>query len=136
MEELVIALERAVVVAGRSLLLHVDQVADPLPALRGEGLASLPHDRDLHRLAHEAGLHHLPDRKLDHDRPALRLDVDEARTGQRDQGLADRLAGDPVFQRDLLLRQARARRQLERDDGAPQLGFDAAGRRSAGGRGG
>ena len=121
------------IVAAGDFLLQVEEVVDPQSRLRIERLGGAAHHRGLDRLAHEARLHHLGDRDLYDDRAALRHHLDQARPGERDQRFAHRLARNAVAGGDVLLRQARSRRKLQRHDGAAKLRLDPmrSGERSA-----
>jgi hypothetical protein len=133
-EEFVVALEGRVIVPAGSLILKLQKVVDPLPALRVERRAGPAHDGGLDRLSDEARFHHLPHRDLHDRRSALGLDLHQPGPGQTDQGLADRLAGNAVALGDVLLGEPAARRELQSDDEPAQLAFDALGRRAVTGR--
>src|SRR5918994_7018799 len=125
MKHLVIAPETVMVAVGSGRALAFEQVLDPLARLPVEGFTGAPHDGDFDGLADEPRLHHLRDRDFDDRRPALRQDLYQIRLGEGDQGLADRLPGDAKAVGQILLRETRAGRQLEVDDGPPKLALDA-----------
>ena len=95
-EGLILALKQIVGARLGMNRLRVENDVDAAANLRIEGLAGPAHHRDLQRLAHEARLVH-PIR-IDSDDPgaAAGPDFDQFGMGERDQGLTDRLSGNPV----------------------------------------